>query len=67
MAKVEVEVNELKNLSEELKADAVEKDTHLDHLQNRSDELYILLRKAKGEAIKKFKRSSEFTDLMDKN
>lgn len=32
MAKVEDEVKELKNLIKELKSDAVEKDTHLDHL-----------------------------------
>ena len=67
MAKVEDEMKELKNLVEELKADAVEKDTRLDHLQKRSDELCILLGEAKGEAIKEFKASSEFTDLMDEN
>ena len=40
------EVKELKNLVEELKADVVEKDTHLDHLQKRYNELRILLEKA---------------------
>ena len=30
--KLEDEVKKLKNLVEELKADAIEKDTHLDHL-----------------------------------
>ena len=30
--KLEDEVKELKNLVEELKLDAIEKDTHLDHL-----------------------------------
>ena len=30
--KLEDQVKELKNLVEELKADTVEKDTHLDHL-----------------------------------
>ena len=30
--KLEDEVKELKNLVEELKADAIKKDTHLDHL-----------------------------------
>ena len=30
--KLEDEVKELKNLVEELEADAIEKDTHLDHL-----------------------------------
>ena len=67
MAKVEDEVKELKNLIEELKADSVEKDTRLNHLQKRSDELCILLGEAKGEAIKEFKVSSEFTDLMGEN
>ena len=61
------EVKELKNLVEELKADAIEKDTRLDHLQKRSNELCILLEKAKGEAIKEFRASSEFTNLLDKN
>ena len=42
-AKVMVEVKELKNLVEELKANAIEKDTRLDHLQKRNDELRILL------------------------
>ena len=41
--KVIDEVKELKNLVEELKADVVEKDTRLDHLQKRYDELCILL------------------------
>ena len=67
MAKIEDEVKELKNLVEELKADAVEKDTRLDHLQKRIDELCILHGEAKREAIKEFKASSEFTDLMGKN
>ena len=35
---------ELLNLVEELKVDAVEKDTRLDHLQRRNDELSTLLR-----------------------
>ena len=42
-AKVVDEVKELKNLVEELKADAVEKDTCLDHLQKRNGKLRILL------------------------
>ena len=67
MANAMDEVKELKNLVEELKADAIEKDTRLDHLQKRSNELCILLEKAKGEAIKEFRASSEFTNLLDKN
>ena len=51
-------MKELKNLVEELKADAVEK---------RSDELYTLLGEAKEANIKEFKVSNKYTDLLDKN
>ena len=60
-------VKKLKNLVEELKANAIKNDTHLDHLQKRSEVLWIFLEKAKGEAIKEFRASSEFTDLLDNN
>ena len=60
-------VKELKNLVKDLKVDAVEKGIRLDHLQKRNDEFCILLKKAKGEAIKDFRASSEFIDLLDKN
>ena len=43
MAKVMDEVKELKNLVKELKADVVEKDISLDHLQKKNDELRNLL------------------------
>ena len=59
--KLEDEVKELKNLVEELKADAIEKDTHLDHLQKSSDELCSSLGKAKEKAIREFRASSVFT------
>ena len=65
--KLEEEVKELKNLVEELKANAIEKETCLDHLQKRSDKLCTLLGEAKGAAIKEFKASNEYTDLLDKN
>ena len=65
--KLEEEVKELKNLVEELKADAVEKDSRLDHLQKRRDKLYTLLGEAKEANIKEFKVSNEYTDLLDKN
>ena len=42
------EAKELQNHIEDLKIDAIEKDTHLDHLQKRNDELSTLLEKAKG-------------------
>ena len=60
-------MKELKNLVEKLKVNAVENDTHHDHLQKRSDELCLLLGEAKGAAIKEFKAFSEYTDLLDKN
>ena len=37
--KLEAEVEELKNLAEELRMDIVKKDTHLDHLQKQNGEL----------------------------
>ena len=52
---------------EELKTDTIEKNTHLDHLQKRNDELSTLLEKAKGDAVAEFKASNQFTDLMDTN
>ena len=47
--------------------DIIEKDTHLDHLQKRNDELSTLLEKAKGDVVVEFKASNQFTDLMDTN
>ena len=64
--KLKDEVKELKNLIEELKADAIKKDTCLGHLQKRTDKLCSSLEEAKVVAIKEFKASSEFTDLLDK-
>lgn len=64
-AKLEYEVKEPRSLVEELKADAIEKDTRLDHLQKRSDEL-CTLRGAREVAIREFKASSEFTNLLNK-
>ena len=58
---------ELLNLVEELKADAVEKDTRLDHLQRKNDELSTLLSNAKVDAVAKFKSSNEYTKLLDAN
>ena len=63
-AKVMDEVKELKNLAKELKADVVEKDTHLDHLQKGNDELHALLEKAKKDVVEEFKASSQFTILL---
>ena len=66
-AKAKEEAKELQNLNEELKMDVLEKDTRLDHLQKRNNELSALLEKAKGDAVVKFQTSKQFTDLLDKN
>ena len=57
VAKAKYEAKQLQNLIEELKVDIVEKDTSLDYLQKRNDELSTLLNKAKEEAIVEFKAS----------
>ena len=41
LAKAKEEAKELRNLNEELKTDVLEKDTRLDHLQKRNNELKI--------------------------
>ena len=66
-AKAKEVAKELQNLNEELKTDVLEKDTHLDHLQKKNNELSALLEKVKGDAIAKFQASKQFTDLLDKN
>ena len=58
---------ELQNLVEELKANAVEKDTRLDHLQRENDELSTLLSNATVDAVAEFKSSTEYTKLLDAN
>ena len=66
-AKAREKANELRNLNEELKMDVLEKDTRLDHLQKKNNELNALLEKAKGDAVAEFQTSKQFTDLLDKN
>ena len=66
-AKAKNEAKELQNHVEELRTDIIEKDTHLNHLQKRNDELSTLLEKAKGDVVVEFKASEQFTDLMDTN
>ena len=66
-AKATSEVKELKNLVEELKAHIVEKDTCLDHLQKKNDELNTFLENAKKDTIEEFRTSSKFIDLLDRN
>ena len=59
--------NKLLNLIEELKTDVVEKDTRLDHLQKKNDELSTLLSSAIADAVIEFKSSKEYTNLLDTN
>ena len=66
-AKAKEEAKELWNLNEELQTNVLEKDTRLDHLQKRNNELSALLEKAKGDAVVEFQASKQFTDLLDKN
>ena len=66
-AKAREEAKELRNLNEELKTDVLEKDTRLDHLQKKNNELNALLEKAKGDTVAEFQASKRFTDLLDKN
>ena len=56
-AKAKEEKKELQNQIEELKADAIEKDIHLDHFQKRNDELSAFLKKSKDDAVVEFKAS----------
>ena len=45
----------------------MEKDTRLDHLQKKNNELSTLLSKAKEDAVTEFKASKQYTDLLDAN
>ena len=67
VAKAKEEAKELRNLNKELKTDVLEKDTRLDHLQKRNNELSALFEKANADAIAEFQASKQFTDLLDKN
>ena len=71
-AKAKDEAKELQNLVEELKADIVEKETRLNHLQKMNDELSThelstFLIKAKEDVVVEFRASKQFTDLLDTN
>ena len=66
-AKAKEEVNEHNKLIEELKTDALEKDTRIDHLQKMNDELNACLSKAKEDAVAEFKSSNVYTDALDHN
>ena len=66
-AKAKEEVTEQQNLVQELRIDVVEKDTRLNHLQKKNNELSTLLSKAKEDAVVEFKASKQYTDLLDAN
>ena len=66
-AKAKEKGKELLNLIEELKTDVVEKDTRLDHLQKKNDELSTLLSNAKVDVVIEFRSSNEYTKLLDAN
>ena len=66
-AKAKDEVNERNKLIEELRTDALEKDTRIDHLQKMYDELNARLSKAKEDAVAEFKSSKAYTDTLDHN
>ena len=55
--KAKEKTTEIQNLIEELKTDVVEKDTRLDHLQKKNNELSTLLSKAKEDAVTEFMAS----------
>ena len=57
----------MQNLVEELKADIVKKDSRLDHLQKKNNELSTHLKKAKEDIVMEFKASKQYTDLLDAN
>ena len=57
VAKAKEGTRTLENHIEELKTDIIEKDTCLDHLQKRNDELSALLEKSEGDAVAEFKAS----------
>ena len=55
----------LKNEVEELKADAVEKDTRIAYLEGQASEFASSLEKAREEAIAAFKKSDEYKTRLD--
>ena len=59
-----VETN-LKNEVEELKADSVEKETRIVHLEGQVSEFNSSLEKAREEAVAAFKKSDEYKNHLD--
>ena len=56
-AKAKDEAKELQNHIEELKIDVIKKDSRLDHLQKRNNELSAFLTKVKEDAVVEFRAS----------
>ena len=56
----------LKNEVEELKADCVEKESRISHLEVKVQELTSPLKKVKEEAIAAFMKSNDFTTCLDR-
>ena len=65
--KAKDKVTENRKLIEELRADALEKDTCIDHLQKMNDELNTRLSKAKEDVVAEFKLSKAYMDVLDCN
>ena len=65
--KAKEEITEQRKLIEELRTDALEKDTRIDHLQKMNNELSTRLSKAKVDAVAEFKSSKAYTDVLDRN
>ena len=67
VAKAKDEVTKNRKLIEELRTDALEKDTRIDHLQKMNDKLNTCLSKAKEDVVAEFKSSKAYTDVLDRN
>ena len=66
-AKAKDEVTENRKLIEELRTNALEKDTRIDHLQKMNDELSTRLSKAKEDVVAEFKSSKAYMDVLNRN
>ena len=60
-------MTEQKNLIGKLRTNIVEKDTCLDELQKKNDELILLLSQAKEDAVVEFKTSKQYTDRLNEH
>ena len=65
--KAKDEVTENRKLIEELRTNALEKDTRIDHLQKMNDKLSTHLSKAKEDVVAEFKSSKAYMDVLNRN